>query len=98
MEVVGRLTTFTKALTTAVATDSELSAWLTSCKAKIRLTPGLLISVYRRWSVRIAPEVREPYLSRWKAHIVEQLRRTSGAPRTRQARSQALGRIQAPQR
>ena len=77
VELVGRLTTFTKALSTAVAADSELSAWLTSCKATMRLTPGLPISVYRRWSVRIAPEVGEPYLSRWKAHLGEQVRRTS---------------------
>ena len=33
--------------------------------------------MYRRWSVRIAPDVGEPYLSLWKAHLGEQVRRTS---------------------
>ena len=43
----------------------------------MHLTPGLPTSVYHRWSVCIAPEVGEPYLSGWKAHLGEQVRRTS---------------------
>ena len=43
----------------------------------MHLTPGLPTSVYHHWSVCIAPEVGEPYLSGWKAHLGEQVRRTN---------------------
>jgi hypothetical protein len=52
---------------------------LSSRQAHMRLTPGLPSSVRCRWSVRIAPEVGEPYLSRWKDYLSEQVRRSSAA-------------------
>ena len=77
VEQVGRLCTFTTALRTAVAADPELSVWLSSRNVHMRLTPGLPISMHRCWSVRMAPEVGEPFLSRWKAHLADLIRRTS---------------------
>jgi len=79
VELVGRLTTFTKALLTAVAADDELQRWLTSGHMHMRLTPGLPSVQQRRWSVSIAPEVGEPYLVRWKGHLTGLVQRENAA-------------------
>ncbi len=65
-----RLLNFTKQLVDAVAADSELSAWLTH-KRGVQgfLSPGVPRSSYTRWAVRIKPEVGEPFLGPWKAHL-----------------------------
>ena len=69
VELVGRLTTFSKRLDEAVAADEELRAWLVRKQMHVTLTPGLTPSLYFRWAVAINPAVGEPFLSSWKAHL-----------------------------
>jgi hypothetical protein len=64
-----RLNAFSKLLVDSVAVDAELSAWMLSRKTRLVLSPGLRVSTHTRWAVRIRPEVGEPFLSQWKAHL-----------------------------
>jgi hypothetical protein len=74
-----RLNAFTKRLLDSVAVDTELSAWMTTRKTRMVLSPGLRVTTNTRWAVKIRPEVGEPFISLWKAHLCslvsQQLRR-----------------------
>ena len=78
VELVGRLSTFTKRLKDAVTADSELSAWLLYKQLHLSLTPGVAPSQYLRWAVKIDPNVGEPFLGSWKAHLGSLVRRRLG--------------------
>ena len=64
---------FTPALVAAAAADSALS-WLQSRGAKLPLAPGLPPASFSQWSVHIDPAVGDPFLTSWKAHLLELLR------------------------
>ena len=64
-----RLHAFTKRLLDAVGADDELSRWMEHKKMRVLLSPGLKTMNCTRWAVRIRPEVGEPFLGAWKAHL-----------------------------
>ena len=75
VELVGRLSTFTKRLQDAVAADSELRAWLTFKKMHFPMCPGLPPGVGVRWAVCIDATVGEPFMGLWKEHLLTLVRR-----------------------
>ena len=75
VELVGRLSTFTKHLQDAVAADPELRAWLTFKKMHFPLCPGLPPGVGIRWAVCIDSAVGEPFVGLWKAHLLTLVRK-----------------------
>ena len=71
VDLIGRLSSFTKALKDAVSVDTELSAWLTCRMMRMQLSMGLPCSSVTRWAVCIDSVVGEPFLSTWKYQLVE---------------------------
>ena len=82
VDITGRLSTFTKRLKDAVAVDIELQRWLEWKLMPFSLVPGLPCRVHIRWAVRIDPSVGEPFLGKWKAHVLEQVRQHQEASRS----------------
>ena len=82
VDITGRLSTFTKRLKDAVAVDTELQRWLEWKIMPFSLVPGLPCRVHIRWAVRIDPSVGEPFLGKWKAHVLEQVRQHQEASRS----------------
>ena len=75
VELVGRMSTFTKRLKEAAEADTELSQWFTCKKMHMQLAPGVPSTVYLRWAVQIDPAVGEPFLGSWKSHLLSLVRR-----------------------
>ena len=82
VDTTGRLSTFTKRLKDAVAVDAELQRWLEWKLMPFSLVPGLPCRVHIRWAVRIDPSVGEPFLGKWKAHVLDQVRQHQEASRS----------------
>ena len=55
----GQVTRFTKSLSDAVATDTVLSAWLTSKQKVFQLVAGVPAKPHLRWAVQVAPAAGE---------------------------------------
>ena len=55
----GQVTRFTKSLSDAVATDTVLSAWLTSKQKVVQLVAGVPAKPHLRWAVQVAPAAGE---------------------------------------
>ena len=70
VELVGRVATLTRRLNEAVAADTELSSWMTSKCTRIQLSPGLAPTAHQRWAIKIDPAVGEPFLGKWKEHLL----------------------------
>ena len=62
VELVGRMSTFTKRLQDAAAADHALSHWLIPKKVRMQLPIGLPSGVCLRWPVHIDSAVGEPFL------------------------------------
>ena len=60
VDLIGRLSSFTKAMKDAVSVDTELSAWLTCRMMRMQLSMVLPYSSVTRWVVYIDSAVGEP--------------------------------------
>ena len=70
----------TKQLRDALAIDPELQKWLHFNVVPFSLAPGMACRVHNRWAVRIDSAVGDPFITRWKPHLLEQMQQQCGGP------------------